>query len=66
MSVDRNPEQQDGTAPRAPVPVHLDLRGIASVCALARQLTRKGADPEALLFAWRGATLCFTPMPLRH
>ncbi|HRO15347.1 MAG TPA: hypothetical protein PLL33_09940 [Paracoccus sp. (in: a-proteobacteria)] len=61
-----NPTRHDGTAPSAHAPVHLDLRGVASVCALARQLIRDGADPKALLYAWRGATLCFTPMPLRR
>lgn len=46
--------------------VHLHLRGCASICAKARRLIRKGFDPDAMLYAWRGTTLCFAPMPLRH
>lgn len=46
--------------------VHLHLSGCASICAKARLLIRKGYDPEAMVYAWRSATLCFTPMPLRH
>lgn len=47
-------------------PVHLHLRDVASVCAKARRLIRKGFDPEAMVYAWRGTTLCLHPMPLRY
>lgn len=46
--------------------VHLHLCDCASVCAKARCLIRKGFDPEATVYAWRGTTLCFTPMPLGY
>lgn len=44
----------------------VDLTRVASVCAEARRMIRDGADPDALLYAYRGATLCFDPMPLAH
>lgn len=46
--------------------IHLDLTGSESLCTQARKLIRNGADPAALLYAWRGATLCFDPMPLHR
>ena len=44
----------------------MDLTRVASVCAEARRMIRNGADPDALLYAYRGATPCFEPMPLAH
>lgn len=44
--------------------ITLDLAGIASLCAEARRLIAGGMDPATLVHAYRGATLCFYPVPL--
>lgn len=44
--------------------VNIDLRDVRSLCGEARRLVREGVSPAALVYAWRGETLCFTPKPL--
>lgn len=47
-----------------PQPVHIDMRGYTNICAVARHLVQEGTDPNAMVYAWRGETQCFKPMPL--
>lgn len=45
--------------------IRVDLTAVRSLCAEARRLIASGADPDAIVHAHRGETLCFEPRPLR-